>query len=100
MANARAMTMWPPSASGGLDVTTAMRMQDARTDKAAESRWGESLIAVADNSCRDADGNCAVGNRFAHDGGGADDRAVPDGDAVQHLRAGPQPRASPDRYPA
>ena len=75
----RARTRWPPSSSGGADVTIAM-----------------TAIAALRRSCgrpmtprRDADGGGAGRHILAHDGAGADDRAIADGHAVEDVAPAP-----------
>ena len=77
-------------------------LQDVQLHRFSTARrGGDALrrgeITLPDDARRDADGNRAVGNRFADNRAGADDGAIANGDAVEDLRAGAEPGAGADR---
>src|SRR5436190_18521879 len=56
-----------------------------------------SAMTLSDHAGGDADRDSGRRYRLAHDGTGADHRAIADADAVENLRAGAEPCAVADR---
>ena len=102
----RASTRWPPSVSGGADVTmvmTAIRSEADLGRKARKRPKAQGIgivprssigcLVISARECRRPSRRQA---RLADDSAGADDRAVADRDAVENLRARAEPDAVAD----